>query len=167
MTRWQAKRKKRQLCRLFKSIHMNILTHTHTHTHETHTVYYHRPGWGDGANKWMLYYEGGGWCSNPEECYDRTLTELGSSNDYDKTKRKCVCVCVCVNICGFVYMCLCCRSIHFLKNHTLTHSLSLSQTHAHSPRVGHAHQQRRRQPQAPQLEHRLQQILLGRFLVGG
>lgn len=23
-----------------------------------HIVYYHRPGWGAGANKWMLYYEG-------------------------------------------------------------------------------------------------------------
>lgn len=35
----------------------------------TTTVYYHRPGVGDGATKWLLYYEGGGWCANTQECY--------------------------------------------------------------------------------------------------
>lgn len=50
-------------------------------------MYYHRAGWGEGAKKWLIYYEGGGWCANKEECYDRSLTELGSSVFYDKTKR--------------------------------------------------------------------------------
>ena len=39
----------------------------------TRTVYYHRAGTGDGASKWLLYYEGGGWCSNTQECYDRLV----------------------------------------------------------------------------------------------
>lgn len=37
------------------------------------TVYYHRPGKEDGVRKWLIYWEGGGWCANTEECYDRYI----------------------------------------------------------------------------------------------
>ena len=49
------------------SIHDLILSHHHHHLPTcllclsliiTPTVYYMRKGWSEGANKWMLYYEG-------------------------------------------------------------------------------------------------------------
>ena len=37
-----------------------------------------RAGTGAGANKWILHLMGGGWCSGVE-CYNRSLTKLGST----------------------------------------------------------------------------------------
>ncbi|CAI5978626.1 unnamed protein product [Closterium sp. NIES-64] len=37
------------------------------------------PGWGRGANNWLIYLEGGGWCNSEEECAHRAATHLGSS----------------------------------------------------------------------------------------
>lgn len=34
------------------------------------------------TNGWMVFNEGGGWCNGPQNCYDRSLTGLGSSKDY-------------------------------------------------------------------------------------
>ena len=34
---------------------------------------------GDGTKKWILHMGGGSWCYNLKECYDRSLTWLGSS----------------------------------------------------------------------------------------
>ena len=31
-------------------------------------LYYVSPGWGAGANKYLLHMEGGAWCGSPEEC---------------------------------------------------------------------------------------------------
>ena len=41
--------------------------------------YYIRKGSGSGADKWILHLEGGGWCVNETNCYDRSMTMLGSS----------------------------------------------------------------------------------------
>ncbi len=38
-----------------------------------------RAGSGDGANKWVLYLMGGGWCFSTTECYERSLTASGST----------------------------------------------------------------------------------------
>ena len=48
-------------------------------------AYYIRQGSGDGANKWVLHLMGGAWCSNPEDCYSRSFTILGSTTDYFET----------------------------------------------------------------------------------
>ncbi|GJP72854.1 hypothetical protein CLOP_g3619 [Closterium sp. NIES-67] len=41
--------------------------------------YYLREGYGTGANKWILFLEGGGWCFSPRQCANRAKTDLGSS----------------------------------------------------------------------------------------
>ena len=43
-------------------------------------AYYLRSGYGTGANKWVIYLKGGGWCLDLEECYERTKTEKGTSS---------------------------------------------------------------------------------------
>ena len=47
--------------------------------------YYMRAGSGEGANKWILYLMGGGWCEGSEDCYKRSMTELGSTTKYPET----------------------------------------------------------------------------------
>ncbi|KAH9325142.1 hypothetical protein KI387_005320, partial [Taxus chinensis] len=44
---------------------------------------FHR-GNGSGANKWLLQFEGGGWCNDTESCIARKTTHRGSSNYMDK-----------------------------------------------------------------------------------
>lgn len=34
--------------------------------------------------KWVVYFEGGGWCHTHEECVDRMATSLGSSTNYEE-----------------------------------------------------------------------------------
>ena len=31
------------------------------------------------TSKWMLYFEGGGWCYDEDDCVERSKTTLGSS----------------------------------------------------------------------------------------
>ena len=51
-------------------------------------VYYVSEGLGDNKNKFVLYFEGGGWCgattlaSTLESCYIRSQGDLGSSKNY-------------------------------------------------------------------------------------
>jgi hypothetical protein len=45
-------------------------------------AYYFRPGDGSGKNKWFIHHEGGGWCTNLDECVNRSKTSLGSSTFY-------------------------------------------------------------------------------------
>lgn len=45
----------------------------------TPALYYHRKGTGDGANKWYLHQEGGGWCYNLAGCKVRSRGPLGST----------------------------------------------------------------------------------------
>lgn len=40
---------------------------------------------GSGANKWIIYLQGGGWCFNEANCRSRSGGELGSSNSYPAT----------------------------------------------------------------------------------
>lgn len=48
----------------------------------TPAAYYYRKGVGDGANKWYIHHQGGGWCENLDDCLGRSHTGLGSSNGY-------------------------------------------------------------------------------------
>lgn len=54
-------------------------------------AYYISEGTGDNRNKVVLYFDGGGWCGGSdlantlENCYQRSLTDLGSSKNYPPT----------------------------------------------------------------------------------
>ncbi|CAI5512388.1 unnamed protein product [Closterium sp. Naga37s-1] len=58
-------------------------------------TYYLRTGYGSGASSWVIYLQGGGWCTSVTACAARAKTVLGSSNFYpppsdpnfDKTMR--------------------------------------------------------------------------------
>lgn len=51
--------------------------------------YYHK---GSESEKWIIFFEGGGWCGTPdpntslENCYERSLTDFGSSKNYPEKK---------------------------------------------------------------------------------
>ena len=49
-------------------------------------LYYHLAGKGEGLTKWFIYFEGGGWCTSYEDCFDRTHSPLGSTKYDDPTK---------------------------------------------------------------------------------
>ncbi|CAA7406461.1 unnamed protein product [Spirodela intermedia] len=42
-------------------------------------AYHFSPGFGSGANSWLIQFEGGAWCNNVTSCLDRKNTRLGSS----------------------------------------------------------------------------------------
>ncbi|KAI5001354.1 hypothetical protein ZWY2020_026004 [Hordeum vulgare] len=42
--------------------------------------YHLQRGSGEGADRWLVHLEGGGWCSTVKECSDRRLSSQGSSN---------------------------------------------------------------------------------------
>jgi len=42
-------------------------------------AYYYRKGSGTNAHKWLVFFEGGGWCYSLEACRQRTRTDQGSS----------------------------------------------------------------------------------------
>ncbi|PKU78643.1 pectin acetylesterase 11-like [Dendrobium catenatum] len=44
-------------------------------------AYYFSPGFGSGVNNWVVHMEGGGWCSNEEDCVERKSNFRGSSKD--------------------------------------------------------------------------------------
>ncbi|CAI7879260.1 unnamed protein product [Closterium sp. NIES-53] len=44
--------------------------------------FYHRQGHGTGANKWLIYLQGGGWCYSVTGCSFRATTVLGSTRFY-------------------------------------------------------------------------------------
>jgi hypothetical protein len=54
-------------------------------------AYYISEGTGDNRNRVIIYFQGGGWCgrsdlsSTLESCYQRSLTDLGSSKKYPET----------------------------------------------------------------------------------
>ena len=37
------------------------------------------------SNDWQLYFQGGGWCYDEEDCWGRSKTNLGSSKNWAKT----------------------------------------------------------------------------------
>jgi len=49
-------------------------------------AYYFRAGSGSGANKWLLNFQGGGWCNSLTDCLGRSKTVLGSSLAYPATE---------------------------------------------------------------------------------
>jgi Pectinacetylesterase len=56
----------------------------------TTPILYYKAGYGSGANKLIIYQNGGGWCGSSDsnltltllDCYQRSLTSLGSSTPY-------------------------------------------------------------------------------------
>jgi len=46
-------------------------------------AYYFRAG--SDSTKWYIHHQGGGWCESPEDCLDRSTTDLGSSSKYPAT----------------------------------------------------------------------------------
>lgn len=42
-------------------------------------IYYMSPGYGDGADKWMLVLSDYRYCSDTASCYERTFTRYGTS----------------------------------------------------------------------------------------
>ncbi|CAH9071522.1 unnamed protein product [Cuscuta epithymum] len=48
-------------------------------------AYYHDKGVGDGRHNWVIYLQGGGWCSNHTDCKNRTTSGLGTSTHFNKT----------------------------------------------------------------------------------
>ena len=42
-------------------------------------------GTGSGVDKWIVHFEGGGWCFDEAECAERSKTGLGSSKTWPKT----------------------------------------------------------------------------------
>lgn len=46
---------------------------------------YFSPGTAPGANKWLVFHQGGGWCGSHENCWQRSLTALGSSKGWGPT----------------------------------------------------------------------------------
>ncbi|CAI7842449.1 unnamed protein product, partial [Closterium sp. NIES-54] len=44
--------------------------------------FYYRRGHGSGANKWLLNFRSGAWCTTPWDCYNRSSSLWGSSNHF-------------------------------------------------------------------------------------
>ena len=42
-------------------------------------LYYYLPGTDSGVTKYYIHFEGGGWCTSYEDCFDRANTDLGST----------------------------------------------------------------------------------------
>ena len=47
--------------------------------------YYISRGTGSGAMKYILHFEGGGWCPTLEDCFKRSRGKLGSSLHWPET----------------------------------------------------------------------------------
>ncbi|XP_002280865.3 pectin acetylesterase 3 [Vitis vinifera] len=47
--------------------------------------YHFHPGFGSGANSWLIQLEGGGWCNDIKSCVFRKATRRGSSKYMEKT----------------------------------------------------------------------------------
>ena len=48
----------------------------------TRSGFYFRKGFKGGESKWIVYLEGGAWCSSKKSCYYRSTTNLGSSDKF-------------------------------------------------------------------------------------
>ncbi|CAJ1326796.1 unnamed protein product [Effrenium voratum] len=48
--------------------------------------YFFEPGWGSGADEWIIHFQGGGWCISLEDCLTRSNSSLGSSSFWEKEK---------------------------------------------------------------------------------
>ena len=46
--------------------------------------FYFQPGYGSGANSWLVHTQGGGWCVNDNDCLGRSKSALGSSSSWGK-----------------------------------------------------------------------------------
>ena len=42
-------------------------------------AFYARKGYGSGIDKWLVYFEGDGWCYDAEQCYLRSKSDMGGS----------------------------------------------------------------------------------------
>jgi hypothetical protein len=44
--------------------------------------FWFRPGYGDGASKFIIHHQGGAWCVDIDDCAERSGTPQGSSNEW-------------------------------------------------------------------------------------
>ena len=51
-------------------------------------AFYFRAGSGDGARKYYIHHQGGGWCTGPESCEMRSRSNLGTSAVFSETIRR-------------------------------------------------------------------------------
>lgn len=51
-------------------------------------AFYIRKGTGDGATKWYVHHQGGGWCESLDDCLGRSNGDLGSSKKYPATQNQ-------------------------------------------------------------------------------
>eukprot|EP01129_Flabellula_baltica_P000722 TRINITY_DN10686_c0_g1_i1.p1 TRINITY_DN10686_c0_g1~~TRINITY_DN10686_c0_g1_i1.p1 ORF type:complete len:410 (+),score=64.63 TRINITY_DN10686_c0_g1_i1:144-1373(+) len=49
--------------------------------------YYFSEGKHSGKTKWYIFHQGGGFCTSLKNCYERSLTDLGSTNDDEDEKK--------------------------------------------------------------------------------
>ena len=49
--------------------------------------YYFHNGSGIGKSKWIIFFQGGAWCHDPDTCYQRSSTVLGSSGCFRRHLR--------------------------------------------------------------------------------
>ncbi|CAM6107965.1 unnamed protein product [Calypogeia fissa] len=50
-------------------------------------AYFLDRGSGEGANNWVVFHQGGGWCYNADNCLQRSYTQLGSSTKMPRRGR--------------------------------------------------------------------------------
>lgn len=48
-------------------------------------AFYYRPSASGATDKWQIFFEGGGWCYDEDDCSGRARTTLGGSHRYHKT----------------------------------------------------------------------------------
>lgn len=46
--------------------------------------FYFEPGYGSGANNWIVHTQGGGWCVSDGDCAGRAKSPLGSSSSWGR-----------------------------------------------------------------------------------
>ena len=65
-------------------VNLTAPSHAHQSAGSPYAFYLRTPLSGDptSTTKWVVFMEGGGWCGSDSNCYQRSLTPLGSSKSY-------------------------------------------------------------------------------------
>ena len=71
---------------LYPSLRVTSATYSHYYTYiRSPKDFLASTGYGSGSYKWIIHFQGGGWCYGEEECVERSKTALGSSKSWAKT----------------------------------------------------------------------------------
>lgn len=65
----------------FRKGELNYCKYMHSADYMRNTLIF-IVGMDDGADKWIVYFQGGGWCYDEELCLERSRGELGSSKSW-------------------------------------------------------------------------------------